>query len=340
MCEEEITFEINNGIIHGATIHAGTLSDTLIEKAWGYADIDGNVKMRTDTIIDMASVTKALATTSALAICFDEGLLDFDTPFTAYLPEYTAPLKNPVTVRDLAMHLSGFGQQNHYTANTGGEIRKKLVSVPPQNPPREKFEYSCWNYHLLGMIIENVTGKSLDHFCSERIFSPLGMRNTSLGKPLTSNPELLAKTCGTEKPGQISDFIAFKLYRDGFTAGNAGVFSCAPDLAKFCRCLLNSGKYSEEKQLFSDAAFEAITTPRMFDAAVKRSLGWIVSDELKPRGFSPRTIYHSGWSGQTIFLDLDKAFYAVVLTTRTLNEYERARRGRFKMIEEIGKYVN
>jgi len=338
MCEEEIRSEIENGIINGAVINAGTLQETFIGKAWGYADIDNKIEMQVDTVIDMASVTKALATATALLICHNKGLVDFDSPFTDYLPEYAALLKTPVTVRDLATHISGFGQQEHYNADTGSEIRKKILSVPPPNQAG-RFEYSCWNFQLLGMVIENVSGKSLIDFCREEIFEPLGMHNTSLGKPLNADRMLLARTCATEKAGQISDFIAYKLYRDGFTAGNAGAFSCASDLAKFCRCMLHSGKYGSGKRLFSDYEFDAMVTPGIHDKTVKRSFGWIVADEYKPEGFSARTIYHSGWSGQTIFMDIEKQFYAVVLTTRTLNEYERARCGRFKIIGELGSLL-
>jgi serine-type D-Ala-D-Ala carboxypeptidase len=338
--ENEIAFEITGGIINGAVVNAGNAENTFIEKAWGYADIDSRTKMRPDTVIDMASVTKALATSTALAICRDDGLIDFDKAFTAYLPEYTAVLNSPVTVRDLAMHISGFGQQCHYTADMSTEIRRKLLSVPPQRLPHEQFEYSCWNFHLLGMLIERVSGKSLTAFCRERIFEPLGMDNSSLEKPLTKNASLIAKTCATKKPGQISDAIAFKLYRDGLTAGNAGVFSSAPDLVKFCRCLLRKGKYAFGERLLSEYSFNAIIEARMNDVTVQRSLGWIVADEFKPSGFSAHTIYHSGWSGQTIFLDIKKQFYAVILTTRTLDEYERARNGRFKIIGELGICLN
>lgn len=339
MYTDEISFETEKGIINGVVINTGTIDKTFLESAWGHADVDNKVEMRTDTVIDMASVTKALATTTSLLICHYKGLLDFDRPFTDYLPEYTAQLKTPITVRDLATHISGFGQQEHYNADAGSEIKKKMLSVPPSGQ-HGNFEYSCWNFQLLGMIIEKLSGKSIVDFCREEIFDPLEMHNTSLGKPLTTNKTLLAKTCATEKAGQISDFIAFRLYRDGFTAGNAGAFSSAPDLAKFCKCMLRGGRYGSGKCLFSDYEFDAMLTPKVSGGTVRRSFGWIVSDEFKPEGFSERTIYHSGWSGQTIFMDIEKQFYAVVLTTRTLNEYERARRGRFKIIGELGKFVD
>lgn len=334
--EEEIKSELDDGIINGAVISAGTSTETEFEQAWGYADVDAGIQMRPDTIIDIASVTKVLATTTALLIARDDGLIDFGAPFTNYLPEYMAPLENQITVRDLAMHISGFGSQNYYDASMGQDIRKNILSASPPNP-YGKLEYSCWNFQLLGMILENVAGKSLPEFCQERIFVPLGMRDTSLGKPLTTDLNRLAKTCTTEKAGMISDFIAVRLYRDGLTAGNAGCFSCAPDLAKFCRCLLNHGEYASGKKLFSDYGFDAIKVPRAFAGNVKRSFGWIVADELKPPGFSEHTIYHSGWSGQTLFLDFEKDFYAVVLTIRTLNDYDRAKSGRFKLIMELGK---
>lgn len=338
--EQEIDFEISCGIADGISINAGTSDETFIEKAWGRADAGSDVKMRTDTIIDMASVTKGVATSTALAICHDEKLIDFDAPFTNYLPDYKAELERPVSIRDLAMHISGFGQQEHYTSDEGGEIRRRLLSTPPQNSSEKRFEYSCWNFHLLGMIIERVSGKSLPDFCRERIFKPLEMHDSSLGAPVSADVARLAKTCATDKPGRISDFIAFRLYRDGFTAGNAGLFSCAGDLAKFCKCLLRGGKLPSGARLLSDCAFDAISVPRISSGPVKRSFGWIASDEFKPPSSSARTIYHSGWSGQTVFIDLDRQFYAVVLTTRALDEYERSRRGRFKIIEELYGFLD
>ncbi len=333
---QEIDDEIREGILHGAVVAAGTLSGTLETRARGYADPGHTRFMRPDTVIDMASVTKVLATTSALLLLKERKLLDFDRPFTDYLPEYRAALPQPIRIRDLAMHRSGFGQQSHYAAETGIEIRRKILSVPPPNP-YGTYEYSCWNFHLLSMILEEVTGTALDVFCRQQIFLPLGMTDTSLGKPVSSDPARLAQTCATEQAGQISDFIAFRLYRDGFITGNAGAFSCAGDLAKFCRCLLRGGITDTGVSLFSDDVLQEIRTPAMQAGPVKRSFGWIVEDECKPDGFSPHTAYHSGWSGQTIFLDFERQFYAIVLTTRTLEQYDRAKAGRFKIIAELAR---
>lgn len=336
MLEREIEGEIQAGIIDGAVLACGSPSKVLEPRAWGYADPEHTRPMRPDTIIDMASVSKVLATTTALLIARDRRMLDFEHPFNEYLPEYRAVLSQPISIRDLAMHISGFGQQSHYNAPTGAEIRDKLLSVSPTNT-YGKFEYSCWNFHLLSMILEEVSKTSFDQFCQQQIFQPLAMNDTSLGKPLSADPARLAQTCATAEAGQISDFIAFRLFQDGFQSGNAGVFSCAADLAKFCCCLLQQGKTSSGTRLFSRAGYDDIRSIGMDSGTVKRSFGWIVEDECKPAGFSSQTIYHSGWSGQTLFLDFERQFYAIVLTTRTLNEYDRAKAGRFRIIEKLGK---
>jgi CubicO group peptidase (beta-lactamase class C family) len=295
--DSEIKQEIAAGIIHGAVVYAGTIQETFLAKAWGHADANGQRPMRIDTVFDLASVTKVLATTSALALCCDDGLVDLDAPFTYYLPEYAAPLPEPITVRELATHQSGLGQQSHYDAPEGPEIRRKILTTSPGGP-RGKFEYSCWNFQLLGMVVENVAGCPLPEFCRKRIFEPLGMRETSLGSPLPTVPAgRLSRSFATDKPGQISDFVAFRLYRDGLTAGNAGAFSCAPDLVKFCRCLLQNGNYGQGERLFSAQALAAMSAVYIQDGPVQCGLGWLVADELKPPGFSAMTIYHSGWSG-------------------------------------------
>ena len=337
MWETEIRREMAENIIHGAVVSAGNAAGTYLEQAWGFATPSHRIPMQTDTVIDLASITKVLVTATALLQLRDGGQIDLDAPFTAYLPQYTAVLPHPITVRDLATHISGFGQQEHFRAPTGAEVRRKLLTTPPTGPYGH-LEYSCWNFLLLAMIVENQSGQPLPEYCREHIFRPLDMNDTALGRPAAAVvPERLAQTCTTENPGQISDPPAFTLYRDGFSAGNAGAFSDAPDLAKFCRCLLRGGEYAPGKRLFSPAAFAEITTPQVNQGGICRSFGWIISSELKPGGFSAQTIYHSGWSGQTVFLDLEQQFFAIVLTTRTVEGYAQAAPGRFRIIGALGR---
>lgn len=330
---------ISDGVIHGAAIVGGDNARSLFQHSQGQAVGGTDIAMTTRTIIDIASVSKVVATATALAICRDRGLIDFDAPFTEYLPEFRAELPAPIRVRDLAMHISGFGhragERRQYDASTGPEIMNNILAFPPLYPPGEHFEYACWNFLLLGRIVERLSGRSLVTFCHDEIFAPLAMHDSSMGQPVSDDPQRLAQTEGCSAPGQISDFIARRVFRDGGSAGNAGVFSNADDLAIFCQCLLNQGHYGKDKQaLFSAATFAELTTNRMPDGMPKRSFGWVMADQYKPRNSSEKIIYHSGWSGQTIFADIAKKRFVVVLTTRC-GDYDRAKQERTNLADEV-----
>jgi len=330
---------ITDGVIHGAAVVGGNPSQILFQYHQGLAVGGTDIAMTTHTIIDIASISKVVATTTALAICRDRGLIDFDAPFTKYLPEFRAKLPMPIRVRDLAMHISGFahrpGQTRQYDAPTGPEIMDKILAFPPLYPPTTHFEYACWNFLLLGRIVERLCGQSLATFCHDAIFAPLGMHDTSMGQPVSNDPQRLAQTDNCHAPGQISDFIARRVFHDGGCAGNAGVFSSADDLAIFCQCLLNQGHYGkEDNMLISADSFAELTTNRMPDDMPKRSFGWVMADQYKPRNSSNHIIYHSGWSGQTIFADIAKNRFVVVLTTRC-GDYDRAKQERTNIADEV-----
>lgn len=335
MLEREIFSQFSEGILFGAVVCCGTIAEEGQKGHWGYADKLQTVPLRYDSIFDIASVTKAMACTSALLLCKDRGLLDFDQPFTDYLPEYKAKLTNKITVRDLAIHVSGFGAQTAYNAISGKEIKYNLLNIVPEHPYGQ-FLYSCWNFHLLSMIVENLSKKDFAEFCTENIFVPLEMTSTSLAKPVTNEAQRLTRSCQTEGFGQISDFIAQRMYRDSFSCGNAGAFSCADDLQKFCKCILRGGLLPSGKRFFSAEAIKEISTPVAVGDGIKRSFGWVAEDEFKPKGFSENCIYHSGWSGQTVFIDLERGFYAIVLTVRSAEKYDEAKTRRPKIIEALG----
>ena len=328
---------IRDGVVRGVAVAAGS-PDGLLLKA-GYGEAAPGVPMTPGTIIDVASVTKAVATTTALLICRDRGLVDFDAPFTRYLPDFEPELPEPVTVRQLAMHVSGFTHDGHevrqYFSESGGEIMRNILRFPPEKPAGVCVEYMCWNFLLLGLIVERVTGERLDTFCAREIFTPLGMSDTSLGKPVSSDRAKLAQTIETVRPGEISDFIAFRVYRDGLCAGNAGLFSTARDLIKFGSCILRHGE-----KLFSEESFREMTTPRTPEGALpERSFGWVVRDEFSPPAASAGTVFHSGWSGQTVLYDWERGRSAVVLTTRC-GDYDRAKRDRFAIAELLLEQFN
>jgi len=324
--EREILIEMRDGAIGGAVVEAGNADGAKLLSAYGLADPVAKVPMRTDTIIDVASITKIIATSASLLLLRDRGLIDLDAPFTDYI-DFHAELKTPITVRELSMHVSGFPEGLPYWDEDGLKMREKVRRFPPRFPPNTNYEYSCWNYQLLGQIIERLSGMTLREFATANVFLPLEMFDTSLGTPVTDDPARLARTDTAPRAGAISDPVAFRIYRDGACAGNAGAFSTAPDLGKFCRMLLSGGG------LFSADSLAEFTRGRQVaPSGIGRAIGFITWDDLMPDGFSTWSVQHSGWSGQTIFVDMERDFYAVVLTSR-IGHYNRTRLGRRTIAE-------
>jgi len=332
--------DIDDRIINGAAVLAGTVDDDVFLLCVGHAENMRQVPMRLDTVIDVASVTKAAAGVTALLVCHSRGLIDFDAPFTEYLPGFQAKLFRPITVRELANHTSGFGdvpgqKQRLYFDESGAQMLRNMLITPPPRPPTVHADYACWNYILLAMILERCTGSSFPDFCEKEIFQPLDMADSRLGQPPpTVGQERLAQTMGTDTPGQISDFVAARIYRDGGSTANAGLFTTALDLSKLLRCYLRHGAVPGRPRLFSEASFAEAAPDRQSQVDGYRRLGWAIWDKWLHEDAFGSVLLHSGWSGQTILMHLPRKFFAIVLTTRC-GDYERAKRNRFAIIERL-----
>ena len=334
--------DINDGIICGGAVLAAKAGAVYCSCGAGYTSPERKYGMDTDTVLDVASTTKAAATITALLICHSRGLIDFEAPFTEYLKDFSAPLYEPVTIRDLADHLSGFGdvrgqKQRPYFDESGTRMLENLLKVPPPHPPTRHALYSCWNYILLSMILERVTGERFDRFCDREIFRPLGMDSTSLGKPRPEIPvRQLGQTMGTVRPGEISDFTAMRIYRDGGCAGNAGLFTCAADFAKLLECYLHQGRTGSGQQLFGEAEMAEIRPDRQVHFDGYRRFGWMIyAPDLAEEMFGT-VLFHNGWSGQTILFDESRDMYGIVLTTRC-GDYSRAKKDRFEILHQLWK---
>jgi len=330
--EQEILAEMSDGVIDGVTVCAGNRHGAVFCQSYGFADKRNQIPATNEMIVDVASITKVVAVSPALAICRRRGLIDFDAPFTDYI-EFHAPLPASVTIRDLATHVSGFaidGGPLPYFSENGAEIMANIFEHSPIWAPRSRYEYACWNFLILGKIVEKITGERLQDFCRREVFEPLGMSSTSLGNPVTADVSRLARTFGTPEAGMISDPVAFRVYRDGCAAGSAGMFSSAPDLARFCRMLLSGGDPILTARDIAD--FSTNTIPP--ELGIERGFGYITHDKFKPGNWSEHTIYHSGWSGQTMMIDLAADFFGIVLTSRH-GDYDRAKVGRFAMLAAL-----
>ena len=338
-CARIFEADIRDHVIHGAVVVAGGVEGSDVVASWGWADSAHAVPMTPRTVIDIASVTKVAAGATAYLVAHARGQIDIDAPFTNLLAAYSAPLSRKVTIRDLANHRSGFGEADGhprvYVDRDPAVMLTKVLSLPPAEPLPSKVAYSCRNYILLGQVFEAALGCRAADFCRKEIFLYAGMNDTSLGAPLTSIvPERLAQTYGTKKGGVISDFVARPLWTACIGTFNAGMFSTAEDLAKLMRVYLRGGVCDKGKRIFGpdEMAQIAPSTTNRIDGA--RSFGWQYVDSDLPEELRGTSLFHSGWSGQTVLFDLRFRRYAVVLTTRC-GDYNRAKKDRFRAIAAL-----
>src|SRR5271166_1929141 len=219
---------VQNGLIPGAVLIVGYDGKILHRKAYGSrALVPQREAMTVDTIFDLASLTKVVATTSAAMKVFEDGKLRLAEKVTDYLPEFQGG-KSDITIRDLMTHFSGFRPDfdldppfNGYEAG----VRRALMEKP-QAPPGVRFVYSDTNFILLGEIVRRKSGKTLDELVQEEVFKPLGMVDTQFKPPAS----LLGRIAPTEVPfrGVVHDPRARLM---GGVAGHAGLFSTAGDLS-------------------------------------------------------------------------------------------------------------
>ncbi len=322
---------IRQGLIDGAAVLAGDPERDLFAGAWGFADRTDQVPMSMDTIFDLASVTKAVGTNSVLLAALADGLLELDRPFTDYLPEFTGKMQEAVTVRELALHISGVNI-NYCDTGTPEEMRRKILAVDFLRKPRTEYQYTCTSYILIGFLLEKLFGRSLAEVASERVFRPLGMTETNWTAPVEGGVSRTIRTINAD-PGIISDPGARHYAPRPF--GNAGIFSTVADLAKFARMMLkNDGSIFPPEIL--QLCFTDFNPP---EVRHPHSIGWDMMPDMIPAGLSPETVFHNGWTGQTLWIDPGTMRFVIVLTNR-MKPWDRAKFGRKAIAEEALTLLN
>lgn len=296
------------GLWAGNVIVAGNAEEELFRYVDGIADPATGRKMSYDTIFDIASVTKVMGTATLLAIAHDKGLLDIDEPFRKYLPEYKGKTYGEPTVRDLSMHTAGMGIYYPHYINKQVEMKKDILLLDAECEKNTVFKYSCLNFILLSFLLQNVYGKDLATVAKELIFDPLDMKDTEWCD--TVDVKRTIRTINAA-PGTISDFGALEMYP--VAIGNAGIFSTAKDVGKFARCLLHYGEKIMKKETAEKLLFTSSSLP---EVARRHAVGWDMGEEMIPEKFSLQGVFHSGWTGQTLWVDPGTGIYMAVLTNR------------------------
>ncbi|MER6132795.1 serine hydrolase [Streptomyces sp. NPDC001815] len=278
------------------------------------------IPMAEDTVFDLASVSKLF--TSILAVQqIERGTLELEGRVASYLPDFGGAGKQDITVRQLLTHTSGFRAWIPlYNAPTHEDKLRLIWKEAPLNPPGTTYLYSDLNLISLQLVLEKITGRSLDALLRDGITAPLGMRRTRFNPPPSWKPKIAA-TEDARKPwsgldrglvwGEVHDENAYSL---GGVAGHAGVFSTAWDLAVLGRTLLNGGVYGSARILAPESVELMFTDFNTAFPGDEHGLGF----ELYQHWFmgamaTPRTAGHTGFTGTSLVLDPTTDSFLVVL---------------------------
>ena len=302
-------------------------------KAFGHRTLKPGVEpMTEDTLFDVASVTKAVAAASAAMLCVERGLMRLDDPVSKHLPEFTGEGREKITIRHLLLHSSGLPVNLNSTLPPFGSHADALAQACRTKllfEPGTAFSYSSAGTMVLGGMIERVTGRKFDEFCTTEIFKPLGMNDTVF-RPAGDRLKRVAPTDFPER-GKVNDTVARLV---GGVAAHASLFTTTADLARFARMMLNLGELdgvrvfkSETVKLFTSVQSPSgLTSPDAKNLPVQRGLGWDIHTPYRtpPHDYSlargalfPIGSYgHTGWTGQMLWIDPFSRTFVIFLCNR------------------------
>jgi CubicO group peptidase (beta-lactamase class C family) len=290
-------------------------------KAFGNrALVPAREPMTEDTIFDAASLTKVVATTPAVMLLVERGQVKLDAPVQTYIPEFTGDGKELVTVRQLMTHTSGLPPDIETKTDWHGrtEAIKKACVVKLQSKPGIVFKYSDINFFLLGEIVQRMSRMPLEVFVQREIYVPLKMTDTGFLPPADKLSRIAPTEVVNGKPwrGVVHDPTARHM---GGVAGHAGLFTTAPDLARYARMLVNLGEL-DGVRIFKPATVRLMTSVQTPPGiSTRRGLGWDIDSSFSgPRGdiFQIGSFGHTGWTGGSIWIDPFSKTFVIFLSNR------------------------
>lgn len=309
---------ITAGGFPGASVVVGRKGFTVWSRGFGTLDwTKGSSEVDAfETVYDLASLTKVVATATSIMILYDEGRVALDAPVSRYLPEFSGGLRDSVTVAHLLTHHAGLpaGLVLWRNTNSPAAARAAVLNAPIRRKPGSRYEYSDLGPMLLAFVVEAVSGQPLDVFSQERIFTPLGMTKTGF-RPAASESGTIAPTevnppRGYPLRGEVHDENSYRL---GGVAGHAGLFSTAADLSVFAQMLLQGGRYGLAR-IVSDSTVKLFTKR----TAGRRALGWDTCEGEGGCGqyLTSRAFGHTGYTGTSLWIDPDHDMFVVLLSNR------------------------
>jgi uncharacterized protein YbbC (DUF1343 family)/CubicO group peptidase (beta-lactamase class C family) len=305
---------IHDEQIPGAVLLVWHNGQVVYRKAFGNRAVEPRREaMTVDTIFDIASLTKVVATNTAVMQLVQKGEVRLNDPVAKYIPEFGANGKQDITVRNLLTHFSGLRPDIDLTPAWEGRDAALRLSFAetPAYPPGSRFVYSDTNFIALGALVERVSGTTLDAYCAKKIFTPLRMTHTRFLPPAAWRRRI-APTEFDEQAKMLRGVVHDpRARRMGGVAGHAGVFSTADDLARFAQALLNGSP------VLSREMVEKMTTPQQPPTAtVLRGFGWDIDSpfssnrgELLPVG----SFGHTGFTGTSMWIDPTTRTFVILL---------------------------
>ena len=319
----------------GGAVAIGRYGRLVVLKGYGFQDTTGrSPAVDENTMYDMASLTKVVATTTSAMILEEQGKLDLDRTVASYLPEFNAPDKAGITMRMLITHRGGL--EAFAALYKGFKGREQYLAAinsrPVKYEPGTKMIYSDWDMILTQLVIERITGETLDRFVTEKVFAPLGMTSTMYTPDSATYFSRIAPTeLDTISGGLKRGLVHGKVHDEnasaiGGVSGHAGLFSTAHDVAIFCQMLLNGGEYNGVRILKSSTIAEWTTVQSRLSS---RALGWDTPERGSSSGhyFSSRSFGHTGFTGTSIWVDPERSLFVILLTNRVYPTRDNPRVG-------------
>ncbi|WP_437191914.1 serine hydrolase domain-containing protein [Planctomicrobium sp. SH527] len=318
--DELIEAGIQEKKIPGAVVLIGTKDQILHRKAYGARQIlpteEPNVM---ETIYDLASLTKPVATATSVMLLMEQGKIDINAPVTNYLPEFTSHGKDKITVHHLLTHTSGLIADNHIRDYQQGreEAWKRICALKLVAPPEEKFIYSDVGFITLGILVERVSGTPLNEFVQQNLFAPLKMADSAY----QPDPSLVGRIApqNQEKDrwirGTVHDPRASLM---GGVAGHAGTFATADDLSRYARMILNNGSL-DGVQILAPTTVAAMAKSHPVPGNGVRTWGWDRKTGYsgnRGQGMSEMAMGHGGFTGTGLWIDPELDLYVIVLSNR------------------------
>lgn len=312
----------------GAFAVVGTHAGVLAEYGAGTLDWAPSPVPDEHTMWDLASLSKVIGLTTAIMQLVEQGRVDLDAPLQRYIPTWTGPNKEKVTVRQLITHTSGLPAFKAYDEITHDpdSLAKLMFATPLETPPGTKMVYSDIGAYMLGRLVEQLTDQSLDLYLHDHVFEPLAMHETMYRPPIALWPRIAPTELDTVQRrrlvrGMVHDERAYYL---GGVSAHAGLFSTGHDLARFAEMYLNGGTLDGVRLI--QPATIARFTAYADSAFSNRALGWqkqeypgmryTTSAPWAGHTMSSRSFGHTGFTGTSIGIDPTRDLFVILLSNR------------------------